>query len=263
MKFKFLCVIPLLLLSFGALVAQQKHYTREDYLLVIKYSTQKLLEDSLKNEEYFKSRAEAHYAVEDFKNALKDFNSYLRLNPKDSYTYYNRGILKNDIGSFDGAIQDFSAAIKYSSANPSDFYFARGSVNQSLKHYAKAISDYNIALKHSPDNKDALNNLGLLFIEKKDFQAAVPWFDKALKLNSDLVNSLFNRAYALIELGRGKEALADLEHALAISPDNPYANNYMGYYFYVQNEKQEACRYFKIAAANGASPIISDKTYCE
>lgn len=258
--------IPILLLLFfytsSGLLAQEKSYTKEDYELVIRFSSEKLQEDSLKNNEYFKSRAQAYYALEEFGLALRDFNSYLRMNPTDSYTYYNRGALKNILGQFELAINDFSRAIDFSTENPSDFYFARGAAYQTLKNYPKAISDYNESIECNPRNQEALNNLGLLFIEKKDYQTAMSYLDKALQIDADYISSLINRAYVLIELGHYKKALLDLRYALKLSPDNPYANNYMGYFLYKQNKKMEACKYFKIVTSAGIKPLIDIK-YCE
>ena len=257
-------LIAILLFEFycGTTSSAQK-YRKEDYEFVVKYSSKELSDDSIKNSEYFKSRGEAYYALGDFNNALLDFNTYLKINPKDSYTYYNRGVVKNTLGKANDAVEDFSSAIKLSTDNPANSYFARGDAYHALEDYPMAISDYKNALKHNPKHENALNNLGLVFIEKKDFRTAITYLNKALQLNADRVSCLFNRAYALIELEHYNEALTDLQNALKISPNNPYANNYMGYYLYRQNKKTEACKYFKIATSNGAHPMSNDLKNCD
>ena len=49
----------------------------------------------------------------------------LEVDPDSSYAYYNRGITKDRKGDYNGAVQDFSAAIRLEPHN-ADFYHNRG-----------------------------------------------------------------------------------------------------------------------------------------
>lgn len=244
------------------LFSQKKNYSDEDYQSVIEISTQKLNEDSIANIEYLKSRAEAFFAINESKKALRDLNSYLKTNSKDSYAYFNRGIVKKKLGDLKGATNDFSYALKYSPTS-SDIHFARGAVYHDLKNYSKAIIDYKNAIKFNNKNEEALNNLALILIEKHDYGLAIEYLNTVLSLNSNRLNSLYNRAFAFIKSKEWSKAKTDLENALKISPNNPYANNYMGYLLYLQGKKQNACKYFKVTLESNVAPIIENLKFCE
>jgi tetratricopeptide (TPR) repeat protein len=48
----------------------------------------------------------------DFAHAIADYDEAIRLNPKEAYSYQNRGAAKQALGELDGALADINQAIR-------------------------------------------------------------------------------------------------------------------------------------------------------
>jgi Flp pilus assembly protein TadD len=84
-------------------------------------------------------------------------------------------------------------------------YFLTG--QNTMSYVNKAEASLSNILKIDPENVTALHNLA--FIRQnvyKDYQGAVPYYEKALKKDSTRFESQFNLAYCYYNIGRGKEA---------------------------------------------------------
>jgi tetratricopeptide (TPR) repeat protein len=115
--------------------------------------------------------------------------------------YINRGIERRDSNNYNGAISDFSAAIRIKPDY--DFaYFQRAYAKDELKDYYEAIEDYSKSLELNPDYVNAYNNRVNAKDNLKDYNGAINDFSKAIELNPDYVNR-----------GISKEDLGDLNGA--------------------------------------------------
>ncbi len=56
---------------------------------------------------------------------MADYTRALEAEPHNSFAYYNRGITRDRMGAYDGAVEDFSMAISLDPHN-ADFYHNRG-----------------------------------------------------------------------------------------------------------------------------------------
>lgn len=85
----------------------------------------------------------------------------------------------------------------------------------------KAISAYNAAIKTNPSLSIAYNNLGLVYLNQKKYDEALPFFETVIKLDNDNQAKL----YAFYNVGRvsrreGKcqKAVGYLEKAMKVNP---------------------------------------------
>jgi tetratricopeptide (TPR) repeat protein len=85
--------------------------------------------------------------------------------------------------------------------------------------YEQAVRQIDVALRQNPNNVNALNNRGTALKELKRFGDALASYDRALKLKPDYADAHSNRGNILKELRRFDEALASYDHALALKPD--------------------------------------------
>jgi tetratricopeptide (TPR) repeat protein len=111
----------------------------------------------------------------------------------NSEEFYNKGFDKAAQKDYEGAIKDYSQAIKinknWGADEPkigyfglSSAYFARATANYSLRQYPEAIADLDQAIKLSPENADAYYNRGLAKQNTGDKTGAIPDFQKAAEL---------------------------------------------------------------------------------
>ncbi|MGB8839902.1 MAG: tetratricopeptide repeat protein [Aliidongia sp.] len=78
---------------------------------------------------------------------------------------------------------------------------------------------YKKILKRVPNQFDALNLLGVLACQQRNFEVAAWRLGQALRVNPAYAPGHSNLGYALRELRRFEEALASCERALALQPD--------------------------------------------
>jgi len=90
-------------------------------------------------------------------------------------------------------------------------------------HNAGKINDavliYEIILRKYADHFDALQLLATAYLQQKNPELALYFFEKALKINKTNAAVFNNRGSAFQELRRFNEALQDSEEALRIKPD--------------------------------------------
>ena len=66
---------------------------------------------SISAETYF-TWGNTKYYLGDYKGAIADYDSSIRLKPDNAAVYYNRGIAKDDLGQYFAAIADYDSAIR-------------------------------------------------------------------------------------------------------------------------------------------------------
>ncbi len=94
----------------------------------------------------------------------------------------------------------------------------------------EAILQLNAIIKTSPENSQAialkayaLNKLANIHRDWKYSRHALGYSDRALALNPNDDIALTSKGWALIDLGRAKEALPVLQEATRVNPQNEYA----------------------------------------
>ncbi|WP_290884389.1 tetratricopeptide repeat-containing serine protease family protein [Fischerella sp.] len=140
--------------------------------------------------------------------------------------FYIRGLNKSEQGDLQGAINDFSEAIrlnpKYAFA-----YQLRGHARQQLKDYRAAISDYSEAIRLSPNTYIFYLSRGIARAQlREDLPGAVADLTKVIELvneNEDEGDTLFHaylsRGIAHFFQNEHQDAVADLTQALKINPN--------------------------------------------
>jgi TonB family protein len=115
------------------------------------------------------------------------------------------GMLKAANRDFDGAIADFSEAIRL---NPllADGFYNRGLAKASTGDVDGALADITTALSLAPRNPRGFTNLGKLKARKDDLVGAIADFSQALALNA-------NDASTYLERGRAERRNGDLNAA--------------------------------------------------
>ena len=113
-----------------------------------------------------------------------------------------------------------------------------GKVYLAKKDFDKAIKEFEEALKGDPKNAQLYSDLGAAWLEKgkvdrnepeggkglEELARSLEYFNKALELNSNLLEALFNRAICRQYMGPRKQAEDDWHDYLAKDSTSPWAD---------------------------------------
>jgi tetratricopeptide (TPR) repeat protein len=92
----------------------------------------------------------------------------------------------------------------------------------------QAIDDFLAAMKARPDDWASYANVGNFYMERRDFPAAIKYFEIASKLEPRQIGPLVNASMAYSNMGRNDKAEQCLLQALRYEPDNAPANFNLG-----------------------------------
>ena len=196
-------------------------YNNKNFFELIKYS-EVFLNKFPESKFIYNLIGVAYFNLGKYSSAIENYNISISLNPKNSEAYNNKGLCLKKMGDFEGALENFKLALKI---NPhfSDVYNNIGNLYYELKSFKDAEKIWSDGLKVSPTDIVLLRNLGTLLFEKKG------------------------------EISLSKK---NFEKILALSPNKPFALNYLGMIYKSEGKFDEAEDYFKKA-------IEADSNYSE
>jgi protein O-GlcNAc transferase len=106
-------------------------------------------------------------------------------------------------------------------------------LSRALEHHRagrlnEAETIYRIVLGHQPDQVDALNLLGLLYVQLNRAAEAEPLLRRAIALESNFAEAHNHLGGALLQLGKMTEAMASYRRSIELSGDNPLVHANLG-----------------------------------
>ncbi len=136
----------------------------------------------------FARMAKAKMELGDYKGAVEDFSSIIRLQPEYEMLYqahFGRGYAKFQMGEYEDAKKDFDRAIRIY-PNDAEVFFWRAYTKYRLKYRASSeIADYNRAILLKPDYAEAYFNRGQAKIKNRQLSSGCKDLRKALELGYD------------------------------------------------------------------------------
>ena len=105
-----------------------------------------------KNTNILYEKGRIYLAMQDTTAAENAFNQLIATDSTSFIGWSARGILKLQRNDYDGAYQDYSRAIQNNSTYSGDF-LNRGIINVEPKRVMEALSDYEKAIQLEPENK--------------------------------------------------------------------------------------------------------------
>ena len=97
------------------------------------------------------ARADAKDALGDWRDALVDYSKAIELNPRFIAPYVNRGVLKSEMGDYEGEIADYHLAIKH--CEPSaNLYNNLGRALYDLERFKESAEAYGEGIRYFPED---------------------------------------------------------------------------------------------------------------
>ena len=149
----------------------------------------------------------------EFRIAIAAYGKAIERDGEDASAYKDRGNVRLEIHDFDGAIEDYSNAIRVDpdfAAVYNDLCYLRATHDRELN---EAVSNCTKSLDLIPNDPDTLDSLGLAYLKLKQFDKAIAAYDTALLVRPSLVESRYCRGIAKWLSGDVAGGKADIEAA--------------------------------------------------
>lgn len=180
-----------------------------------------------------------------WKNGVTLFTHIINKYPDYGRAYMVRaGAREMDNNDLKGAIRDCDTAIKLGPDKLSKAYYDRGLFKQKMEDYKGALDDYNLAINRDPDYKEAYFNRGIVKNKTQDYNAAIQDFEKTIDYDFWVYESFYNIGSNYGILNDSANAQAYLRKCLDIKNDDPRVYFNMGLIYARNSNYQQAIETF-------------------
>ncbi|MEP7285484.1 MAG: tetratricopeptide repeat protein, partial [Chloroflexota bacterium] len=169
-------------------------------------------------QEYFE-RGLSKKENKDWDGAIADYTEALRLDPQNAETYARRGGARNGKGDLDGGLADCNESLRLAPQNATA-YNNRGNVQSDKGNLDGAIADYTEAIHLDPQYANAYNNRGYARKAKGDLDGALADFTEALRVDPQNAVAYYNWGLARYAKGDLDGAIADFTEAIRFNPQD-------------------------------------------
>ncbi|HET8709746.1 MAG TPA: tetratricopeptide repeat protein, partial [Spongiibacteraceae bacterium] len=167
-----------------------------------------------------------HHQAGRLAEASAIYQSILQIEPSNADALHLSGLIAQQTGQLDIAVELISLAIAIKPAAP--MYYNLGLVRQMRGELAAAADNYRQALALNPDDARAHGNLGAVQQLQGNLDAAISCYRKAIALNPNDAAALGNLGVALERLGDTAGAVKNYRRALTLNPNDVVTLNNLG-----------------------------------
>ena len=164
-------------------------------------------------------RARLHALQDHRELALADVDRVIDLVPQEPSPRILRARIQIQADEPDLALADVEAVLA-DDAEHREALEIKGLIAAERRDYAEAIRSFRMLVRKDPDDVVLLSQLGMLFLADKQPLEAIRRFTRALDVDAENFPSRRGRSDAEISIGDHGAALADLEKAHALKPDD-------------------------------------------
>lgn len=198
-------------------------YRKRDYDKALFYFN-KMMELQPDADAYF-WRAETLIQMNEYEKALEDLttgiaNKNSLANPENLSTLYcRRGLCYHRLDRNKEALKEQDKAVKLE-PEESAFYYWRATVLMAMNKTDKALADLDIVIKHNPEDTDAYLDRSLCWDAKGENKKAMDDLNKIISLDPAYGAAYNNRAVIWSNLGELQRALRDCGKAIDTDPNH-------------------------------------------
>ena len=160
------------------------------------------------------------FAVEGERDkALADIDRAVDLAPRDQSARLLRARILQQAGQSERALADVESVLQQDAEMPGALEL-KGLIAAERQDYPEAIRSFRKLAAKNPDDPVVLSQLGMLYLAAKQPREAIRRFTKALEADGEAFAALRGRSDAEISIGDHVAAIADLEKAHTLKPDD-------------------------------------------
>ncbi len=182
-----------------------------------------LLNQCLQADPYFYdayyTRGIVREQLKDFDGALTDYNIYLEINPEHTEALFSRAVLRYKQGLYQFAKDDFTKLLRLPPGETTTVFFQRD---------AFASSTSKIFTTQGSNKAYLFNYLGLCELKLRNYKQALTNLDSAVRLNPGDADQFLNRGMVKEKDDDIKGAMEDYQRALSINPEHSLARHNLG-----------------------------------
>jgi len=134
--------------------------------------------------------------------------------------FYNSGFQALDLQEWPIAQKQLELAYAYA-PDSTEINLALGNLWLQQRNLPRAEAHYHAVLRIDPRHKAALNNLGVVALEERDWDVATAYFTNALQIAPDEATTHFLLAKARLGSGDYRNAAVEVERAISLNPTQP------------------------------------------
>ena len=191
------------------------------------------------------------YTLKDYKNALADFDRSLQIDPKPWHRYKRRALAHFYLRHYDKALADVAKAIELNPEDGSNLTWIPPELvakcpDRAFRDGMLKLADETVDKKDGPSVRWGRASLLRAFGQDKQ---ALADLNKAVALDPKNAAAHYNLGSALGRQGKLNEAIAVYRKAIALDPKFAYAHNNLGYALDKQGKLDEAIVHYRMAIA--------------
>ena len=184
-----------------------------------------------------------------WKNSFTLFQHALAVTQNNSIAELNFGEALVERGNPDQAEIHFLKAAQFAPDLGLPHYDI-GTLLQNQGRLAEAAAEYQQALPRLSDPLELAqlhNNLGAIFLERRQYPQAMAEFDTAIQMHPEETNSFLGKGLIYFQTGEYAPARAHFQRAIEISPSSPVAWFWFGRACEAQSQNTDAMRAYQKA----------------
>jgi len=148
----------------------------------------------------------------DLDGAIVDFTEAIRLDPECARAYQGRALACAKKGEFDKVIADCTEAIRLD-PNDAEGYRGRALANREKGNLDGAVADYSEAIRLNPNRAAYYYGRGVVYTKKGDFDKAIADNSEAIRLDPGYAQAYYGRGVLYAEKGDTDKANKDFDQA--------------------------------------------------
>jgi tetratricopeptide (TPR) repeat protein len=168
------------------------------------------------------ARGSAYYMLRNYQRAMIEYSTAIRLDPKDSSSHYNLGLVHEQLGERLRAVDEYGEAIRIDPKN-AGAYARRGLILLDTNRLDRAISDFTRAHELEPGNSVPLANRGIAYAWKNDRQRAEQDFQSVRASDPSKIVVLRGQALLAMNNGDTTSAVRYLTSAIDRDPNDAWS----------------------------------------